>query len=306
MKQIVTAFFLLGLLCGTSGTSAAQSFDIEYRENHIYIPSNVNGQKANLVFDTGAELIYLDSTFISGSGLSFKRTGNARIGGAGLETRMTKIIFGDVVVAVAGSQYQPQFVPVVGLRSILGDKADGLFGLKEVADKAILIDMQAEKMSFISGLTREMTEGYTRTDIECSSGKILVPLTVRIDSNTTVSGKAMMDMGSGQGIEFTSKTADKYRLELIGDKKSFHYVNGGIGGESSGYEFGISGAGLSGIELQSDYARFSTDKSGALASDGYIAIIGNRIWEQCSIILDIKSNSLYLRKIRSTVCNYRR
>ena len=108
------------------------------------------------------------------------------------------------------------------------------------------------------------------------------------------------DIGSGQGIEFTSKTADKHRLELIADKKPFHYVNGGIGGESYGFEIGISRAELPGVDVNADYARFSTDDSGALASDEYIAIIGNRIWEQFSIILDIKNNSLYLKKLPST------
>ena len=300
MKQIISYLFLIGLLCGMYCPLSAQSFDIRYYGNHIYIPSNVNGQKANLVFDTGAELIYLDSTFISGSGLSFKRIGNARLGGVGLGTRMTKIIFGDVRVVVAGSQYQPQYVPVVDLRPILGDMADGLFGLKEVADNVVFMDMNSEKMSLINTLTPEMAEGYTRIEIEYSSRKILIPLTVVIDSNTIISGKAMMDIRSGQGIEFTSKTADKHRLELIADKKPFHYVNGGIGGESYGFEIGISRAELPGVDVNADYARFSTDDSGALASDEYIAIIGNRIWEQFSIILDIKNNSLYLKKLPST------
>ena len=39
-----------------------------------------------------------------------------------------------------GRQYSPQMVPVIDLRAILGDTADGIFGLKDLKGKIIVID----------------------------------------------------------------------------------------------------------------------------------------------------------------------
>ena len=154
------------------GIAEAQTIDITYQDNHIYLPCQVNGKDANLVFDTGAELIYLDSTFIVSSGLTFKQVGQANIGGAGLKVKKTKIIFGEVAVAVGGKTYTPQYVPLINLRPILGADADGLFGLKEIGDKVICIDVQDGKMSFADRVTADMTDGFTRIPIEYASGRV--------------------------------------------------------------------------------------------------------------------------------------
>jgi hypothetical protein len=106
----------------------------------------------------------------------------------------------------------------------------------------------------------------------------------------------MMDMGAGGGIEFTSRTASKHKLGNIKEKKPFHYKHGGIGGESSGYEFAVSDAKFGNLDVDTRIARYSSDKSGAMASDTYVGIIGNKIWEQYSVILALKSKTLYLKK----------
>ena len=290
---------LVGLLLLLQGIAEAQTIDITYQDNHIYLPCQVNGKDANLVFDTGAELIYLDSTFIVSSGLTFKQVGQANIGGAGLKVKKTKIIFGEVAVAVGGKTYTSQYVPLINLRPILGADADGLFGLKEIGDKVICIDVQDGKMSFADRVTADMTDGFTRIPIEYASGRVLIPFTVMVGEGQTISGKALMDMGSGQGLEFTSKTAAKYHLEQIEDKIPFHYAHGGIGGESSGYEFTVTTSlKLGDVEIVPGTVRYSSDKTGAMASDAYAAIIGNKLWSQFFVVLDLKNKSLYLKKIQ--------
>ncbi len=229
---------LVGLLLLLQGIAEAQTIDITYQDNHIYLPCQVNGKDA------------------------------------GLKVKKTKIIFGEVAVAVGGKTYTPQYVPLINLRPILGADADGLFGLKEIGDKVICIDVQDGKMSFADRVTADMTDGFTRIPIEYASGRVLIPFTVMVGEGQTISGKALMDMGSGQGLEFTSKTAAKYHLEQIEDKIPFHYAHGGIGGESSGYEFTVTTS----LKL------------------GDVEIV--KLWSQFFVVLDLKNKSLYLKKIQ--------
>ena len=274
----------------------AQRVNVEYQGHHLYLKSQVNGKSANLVFDTGAELVYLDSTYLAQSGLSFKHVGSAMIGGAGLEKKKTKIIFGGISVTTGGRKYTPPYVPVVNLKPILGNLADGIFGIQEISEKIITINMQKGEMILSDVLSPAITQGYSRVPIEYKSGRILIPVKVTVNAQMVISGNAMMDMGAGGGIEFTSRTASKHKLGNIKEKKPFHYKHGGIGGESSGYEFAVSDAKFGNLDVDTRIARYSSDKSGAMASDTYVGIIGNKIWEQYSVILALKSKTLYFKK----------
>ena len=117
----------------------AQEHNFEFVFNHIYLNAEVNGKPARLVFDTGSSDVYLDSTWLSESGIKYARMGKAMVRGAGNEAKKTTLIFSGVNVSMNGRQYSPQMVPVIDLRAILGDTADGIFGLKDLKGKIIVI-----------------------------------------------------------------------------------------------------------------------------------------------------------------------
>ncbi len=106
----------------------------------------------------------------------------------------------------------------------------------------------------------------------------------------------MLDIGSGQGLHFTSKAAAKYELDKIQDKVYFHHEHGGVGGESAGYEFGIDKVTTGNLLLSQGKARYSTDHSGAMASDEYIAVLGNEIWQHFTVIIDLSKSMLFLKE----------
>lgn len=190
-------------------------------------------------------------------------------------------------------------VPVIDLRAILGDVADGIFGLKDLRGKVITIDYKNCTLALSDTLTSDQTEGFTRIPIQTSPnhpGQILIPIEVTVSPDKVISGKALLDTGSGQGLEFTSKTATKFGLDKIEDKVRFHYEHGGVGGESAGYEFGIEKVTAGNILLSQGRARYSTDHAGAMASDDYIAVIGNGIWKYLTLIIDLSKSVLYLRE----------
>lgn len=297
MKHLFSALFILlpGALLH------AQEHDFEFISNHIYLNAEVNGKPARLVFDTGSSDVYLDSTWLSESGIKFAQMGKAMVRGAGNEAKKTTLVFSGVNISMSGRQYAPQMVPVIDLRAILGDTADGIFGLKDLKGKVIAIDYKNGKLTLADKLTAAQTEGFSRIPIETDPnrpGKILVPIEVTVTSGKVISGKALLDTGSGKGLEFTSKAAAKYGLDKIQDKTPFYYKHGGVGGESAGYEFAADKVTAANVLLSQGKARYSTDKAGAMASDEYIAVAGNEIWQHFTIIIDLNQSVLFLKENR--------
>ena len=277
----------------------AQEHNFEFISNHIYLNAEVNGKPARLVFDTGSSDVYLDSTWLSESGIKYARMGKAMVRGAGNEAKKTTLIFSGVNVSMNGSQYSPQMVPVIDFRAILGDTADGIFGLKNLKEKIIVIDYKNEKLTLLDKLASAQTEGFSRISIETDlnhPGKILVPIDVTVIPGKVISGKALLDTGSGKCLEFTSKAAAKYGLDKIQEKNPFYYKHGGVGGESAGYEFAVDKVTADSVLLSQGKARYSTDKAGAMASDEYIAVAGNEIWRHFTIIIDLSKSVLFLKE----------
>lgn len=292
------AIFLTALsLFLTALNAYSQEHDIEYFKNHVYLKAEINGKPANLLFDTGAELVYLDSTYVADKGFEFKMIGNAMIDGVGSNgPSKTKIIIGGITVMAAGETYKPDYTPIINLRSIVGDHADGIFGMKAIVGKIISIDYKNLKLNFYDKLDPQMTEGYQCVPVKIQSRQILVPLKITVNSQTVITGDALMDLGSGSGIAITSPTATKYSLDAIANKTPFTIENGGLGGKSTGYIINIANADIAGVVTDSDVAEYSTDKKGSMASTNYIANLGNEVWSRFDIILDLADNKIYLKK----------
>ena len=290
-KRAISVLFL----CLAAAQAYGQEHHFEYIGNHIYLEAEINGKPANLVFDTGAELIYLDSTFVADKGLTFKKVGNAVLDGAGTDGQSkTKIIFGEVSVCTGGKVYRPEYSPIINLKALLGEHADGIFGMKAISGKIISIDYRNRRFNLYDKLEPQMTDGYKCIPVSFQSRQILVPLKVTVNTQAIISGNALMDIGSGSGITLTSSAAHRHGLENIAEKTSFE--SGGMGGKSAGYTIAIENADIGGSPVDATQAQYSTDQSGSLASSLYIANIGNAVWSRFNIILDLPAGKMYLKR----------
>ena len=285
--------------CLLQSIALAQPLDFSYEKRHIYVSSTINGKEARLIFDSGSSYVCLDSTFLVESGLSYAQRGKAMMKGSGNGMQTADIIFSGVSVSLGGKTFQPEPVPVFDLRAILKNPADGIFGMGDVKDKVISIDYPNRKIAFLDELAPGMTDGYTQVPIEYDPSqpwRAMFPLEVVLTSGTVISGQGVIDTGAGQGIEFTSKAAAKYHLDQLEDRKAYQMEVGGVGGAAAGYDFAISEARIGGVTIPLTEAGYSTNESGALASDAYIALVGNDVWVHLAIILDLKAKKLYLRR----------
>lgn len=119
-----------------------------------------------------------------------------------------------------GKQYAPRWCLLLTCVPSFGDAADGIFGLRDLKGKVITVDYKNRKLTQSDKVTSAQTEGFTRIPIQTSPnhpGQILIPIEVTVSPGKVISGKALLDTGSGQGLEFTSKAATKYGLDKIED-----------------------------------------------------------------------------------------
>ncbi len=229
------------------------------------------------------------------NGLSFKRIGNAVIEGIGTDgPGKTKIILGEILVSLGGNVYKPEYTPLINLKPLLGEQADGIFGMKAIFGKIISIDYKNGKFSLYDKLEPHMTQGWHCVPVKFQSRQILVPLKVKVNPQTIISGDALMDIGSGSGITFTSPAASAHSLENIEVKEQFE--TGGLGGKSAGYTIPVESADINGIPIDLESAQYSTDQNGSFATSRYAANVGNEIWSQFDIILDLAAGKMYLKK----------
>lgn len=260
---------------------------------HLYLHSKINGYPAFLVFDTGSPYTCVDSTFLAGSGLKYNSILPAQMGGAGNNQEIVRIIVDELNYTVDEKEYQSHISPIIQLKPILGDYADGILGIDNMGEKVIAINYLDEQMWFGDQLGD--TAGFASIPIRYENNRIYLPLAVTVREGKTIRGEALMDLGSGGTVTLTSKVAKQYSLKKLSPLLHYTFSRGGIGGESSGCAFRATNITLGPFSLDSVTMAFSKNTGGALSHAEYFAIIGNQIWEGFDMIIDLPGKHLYLK-----------
>lgn len=262
-------------------------------DGHLYLETKVNGQPSRLAFDTGAPYTCIDSTYLADSKLQYKNMGRAKMGGAGNSGASVRIILNELTYFVADKEYTSKISPVIQLKPILGDQADGILGIDNMSGKVIAINYVDELMGFWNQLSD--TNGYTSIPIRYEDDCIYVPMKIAIRDNNTIEGEALIDLGSGSSITLTSAAASQHGVKEISPQMHYTFLYGGIGGTASGSDFRAQSASVGGFTLNDITMDYSDNTEGALSDREYIAIIGNDFWERFDMIIDLNDNHLYLR-----------
>lgn len=291
MKRTLLSLVAVFLCCGH--LMAQQEMAKVSYFGHLYLETSVNGHPARLTFDTGAPYTCIDSTYLADSKLQYKNIGRARMGGSGNGQETVPIIINELTYIVADTEYTSKVSPVIQLKPILGDQADGLLGIDNMGGKVIAINYVDELMGFWDQLGD--TTGYTSIPIRYENRRIYVPLRITIRDGNTVEGEALIDLGSGGSVTLTSAVASQHGVKVVSPQMHYSYFTGGIGGAASGSDFRAKSASVGGFTLNDITMDYSDNTEGALSDREYIAIVGNDFWERFDMIIDLNGNRLYLK-----------
>lgn len=286
-----TLLFLTVLLCFS--TLMGQQMNKILYYSHLYLESRINGKTARLVFDTGSPYTCVDSIFVADSNLQYNRVVEGRMGGAGNNQQTVRVILNELTYTVSDQEYVSNISPIIQLKPIVGDYADGILGIDNMGEKVITIDYVGEQMAFEDQLGS--TEGYTSIPIRYGNNRIYVPLTIAISEGKIIEGEGLMDLGSSGSVELTSVVVQEYALKDITPQIRFSTAVGGIGGEASGSYFRAKSASVGGFTLNDIVMGLSFNTGGAFASKEYIGIVGNDFWERFDMIIDLPGERLFLR-----------
>ncbi len=275
--------------------TVCNTFPITYR-GHLYITGDIDSVSCNFVFDTGATNLYIDSSFYASSSFNYQNVFDAYIPGVGIKQQKIKVIDESVKFRFNKYLYTTEKVPVIVLKPILGDFADGIIGLQYFNRSVMEINYVKEYIRISDNIDSVNTSGYSKIELVNDNNRLFIPLKVNINNAISIEGEYMLDFGSGNSVSITSPTAKNYRLQnSINKKIGYHTKYGGIGGESSSYDFMAKSVEIGGFTLNDVTMDFSTDKRGAMATSRHHGLIGNKVLEQFDIIIDFNNNFLYIK-----------
>ena len=127
-----------------------------------------------------------------------------------------------------------------------------------------------------------------------------------IIQSDSIKGWYLMDTGGGGTIDFTAQAVKQFQLDSIPGKRYISDMTQfGIGEkEQESFVDMLSDQIIIGSDtINKEYISYIPEGAGAFSSRPYIGVIGNGIWENYNIIIDISDSSLYLHRFKETSVN---
>jgi PDZ domain-containing protein len=302
-KKLLSGLFIALILsivaCTDNKTDKAEipegAIPIVYR-GHLYVIGSADSTEGNFVFDTGASNLYYDSIYYAGGDFKYSNFWNAKLPGAGKTPQDVIVIADSVNFRFGNNLYQTKNIPVLHLKPILGDFADGIFGMEYFSHSVLEINYKNEFMRIFPTIDSVDVSQYCKIDLIKKDNRLYIPLKVKINDTLLIEGEFQLDLGSGGTIAFTSSTTTKFQLlETVGLKTHYFTKYGGVGGESSRYDFMANSLKIGDFILDNVTMNFHLDKSGAMASDKHFGLLGNKIYERFNVYIDFTDNAIYLK-----------
>lgn len=304
---LLIAAFALSVACGNS-TSKNQPADEKAQipddaiemvyDRHLYFDVILRDSiPARMIFDTGASNLLLDSTFYATNFGKNKNLRRAMLSGAGNGYELTTLDASSWSYRIGELSYTEPMAIVMNLRKIVGDDADGLFGLPFMVGKRVEFNYTE---GYIRLLKSDDTIAEDYTAIQCkwlnNKDRIIIPISITFADGYTLDGNFLMDTGMPDELSLNSDTTDRLRREgHLNDARRMTVEVGGIGGSrTESYvqtqQISIGGKAVKGIDISC-----SDNEHGAMADGRYDGLVGNALLAYFDVIFDFENWVMYIR-----------
>lgn len=254
----------------------------------IAVEGKINGKPAKLILDTGAGVGLF--TPKSAAKLELKPQGKAMIGGGG--EKLVPAEFTTVQeLSLGGAVQKNQLGVILDLPSGAKSNFDGIVGFPFLKNYVVQLDYAAKKVRF---LTPEQFSPDPKATVLPMTLRMNIPeVPGQIDG---VSGNVRVDTGFSGTLTFTSPTVTKNALEQKYPKQVPNVLGQGVGGATRGQMVRVNQLQLGDIRVPGIVTGLSTDKSGALADTGTIALLGGEVLSHFTVTLDYPGKRFFLSK----------
>lgn len=306
-NYLIVAVVLLAIACANSTAKNQQTEEkqpipegaVEMKYNrHLYFKVMLRDSiPARMIFDTGSSNLLIDSTFYASTFGEGKNLRRAMLGGAGNGHELTTLDASGWSYSIGEESHTEQMAIIMNLRKILGDGADGLFGLPFMRGKRVEFNYAGGYMRFLA-TDEKIGDDFTAIqckkldNIEC----IIIPLSVTFSDGYTLNGNFLMDTGMPDELSLNSTTANRLKAEgHLADARRMKFEVGGIGGSRVDNYLQTKQITIGGKSINNIRITYSENEKGALADSRYEGLVGNALFARFDVIIDFANWVIYLR-----------
>lgn len=274
----------------------AVTFDYD---THLYFDMIVGDSiPARLVFDTGAVGLYLDPLWRERSGFEPQRLTRSLLpAGAGTQNTVVTVVLDSLTFGTDTLRWESTMTPLIDLKSILGRRIDGIFGLKYFDGRCIEFNLRRGYLRAAAPDTLAAA-GFVRHAVERRGSRLLVPARVRFDADRIVEGKFLVDMGCGDGVVVNTPAAREAGFDgYTGKTVGYATISGGVGGQAASRLCRADSVGFGGRSFAAVPVSVALNETGYLARTDVAGLIGNRLLERFDFVIDFAEPALWLRPL---------
>ena len=306
-SYLIVAMVLLATACTNSTAKNQQTEEqqsipegaVEMKYNrHAYFKVMLRDSiPARMIFDTGSNNLLIDSTFYASTFGEGKNLGRAMLGGAGNGHELTTLDASGWSYSIGEESHTEQMAIIMNLRKILGDGADGLFGLPFMHGKRVEFNYASEYMRF---LATDEKVGNDFIAIQCKKldniERIIIPLSVTFSDGYALNGNFLMDTGMPDELSLNSATANRLKAEgHLANARRMKFEVGGIGGSRTDNYLTTKQITIGGKSINNIRITYSENEKGSLADSRYDGLVGNALFARFDVIIDFVNWVIYLR-----------
>ena len=181
-------------------------------KSHLYIKSKLDSFEGYFVFDSGADRLYIDSSFYQAGNFQHENVAVAKLPGVGNKMQTLPLVLDKIEFSFLNQQIETIQTPIIQLKPILGDLADGIIGNQLLAGKIMEINYKKEYIIIHDAIDSIDLTGYSMIKCEKIKNRLYIPLELNIDGTVVIKDKFLLDLGSGGSLSLTSPAAQERNL----------------------------------------------------------------------------------------------
>lgn len=267
--------------------------------NHLYFDVMLRDSvPARMIFDTGNTNLLIDNKLFKEHFAPSETLQRTLIQGTGNSLEAVYRDTSDWKYSI-GEYYQTeQGAIIMDLQKILGNEADGMFGMEFMRGRKVEFNY-ADGYMLILPQEAQPAEGYTCVKckwLDNRQARMVMPISLKINDAVSFDGNFLVDIGSSGGVSLNSSLVAKLKLNrVLTDVKKKIYDTGGVGGSRTDYIFTAKGISVAGCELKDVVTDFSGNTQGMMANDSFDGLVGNALFERFDVIFDFAKCEIWLR-----------
>ncbi|CAM1366781.1 putative Retroviral aspartyl protease [Tenacibaculum litopenaei] len=267
------------------------------KDGHTFIRVAVDNSKPlHFVFDTGATADVLDS--IAAQKLGVKSNFEQAVQGAS-GSEVYHMATGHTLNYASGVTLDDTtFVlkDMSNLNQAFGVQIDGITGYSLLNKYVTKLDYEQSRLTLYKTIEAVDLTGFKKVKFKFSEGIPipLVPVEFTLSSGLTFNGDVLFDSGAGMTLLVNSPFAKSHKLAKKAGR-SLVKKSEGLGNEMTSEKIRIHSLKFGPYAFEAMPIALSHSEAGVTAMKGFMGIVGAKIIQRFTIVLDYKNQYMYLK-----------